>query len=288
MNPCLAIVIPTYNRAMLAMALVKSLSAYMLKNPRIASCVAVFVLDNASDDHASYAELATECQHLGFHYYRAIQNTGWTGNFSRAYIVSQDIPYLWILSDDDLVSEKALQLIVSIVQAASVDMIFFNSHLTTVLFSGYLRDWIGYAHETDFSMISANTLLSSVVFRRSLFCLERLWRYEGYWFPHSYSIYESAFSANANLLVFPSSGMLAESGNTSKERQSCKSSPLYLRLNNEFQRACFCFTNFCLVNSSLDPIPEHEYIERISIRFDTSPRVIQQGMQPIADILQRL
>ena len=282
----ITIAVPSFNRAKLAINLLSNIYKQIQDLSVTADLIRVYLLDNASDDVEGYKEVQSLCNSFGFRYYSGIQNTGWGGNFSRAYISSANSDYLWILSDDDALADNALELIVNLLSVKRPPkLLCFNPHLKLNLYAGSSKQWIRYARSCDIAMISANTLVSSVIFRRTLFDFESFWRYEGYWFPHSYSVFGTALSEDTSILVLPSSRAINETGNTAQERILKKDAYIYKKLNREFQRACLCFTNYCLFLARTTPLNETEYISMVSEKFCISPSLVEIGMSPIHDIL---
>lgn len=282
----ITIAIPSFNRAKLAINLLNNIYKQIQSLSAAAELIRVCLLDNASDYDEGYNEVQFLCNSFGFRYYSGIQNVGWAGNFSRAYISSANSDYLWILSDDDALADNALELIVNLLSVKRPPkLLCFNPHLKLNLYAGSSKQWIRYARSSDIAMISANTLVSSVIFRRTLFDFESFWRYEGYWFPHSYSVFGTAICEDTSILVLPSSRVISETGNTAQERILKKDTQIYKKLNREFQRACLCFTNYCLFHARTTHFTESEYIGRVSEKFCISPSLVEIGMSPIHDIL---
>jgi len=282
----LSIVIPTYNRSTLLRENLKRLLEYIKIERDDEHKIKVVVIDNASEDMQGYSIIEDMCKREGQRYYRGIQNTGPTGNFSRSYIASEGAEYLWILSDDDVVSAKGWRLAIRILSGNNPpDILAFNKQLEREIYEGQIKDWIKYCATRDIRMITDNTLISSVIFKRSLFNLEALWRHEGKWFPVAYAVFGEAIPRNSRIMTLPAANLLWESGNTAQERSKQIRDMSINRLNMEFQTACLLYINFCITLSGLEAMGEEEYVCHIAGIYKISPSIIRGGMNEIKDIL---
>jgi len=224
---------------------------------------------------------------LDFFYYRAANNVGASGNFSRAYACSSTSKFLWILSDDEILNEFSLLIIYKLLckVGKQPSIVCFNSYQNGFPFVGTCKDWICTAIHDRISAISAVTLISSVIFERRLFCLDTFWHYEGHWFPHSYAVFGTAISLDVNIVVLQSSCYIVESGNTAEERFANKDQPSILLLNLEFQTACLHFINYCLVLAGLSQYSSQKYVDLVSFQFSVPSDIICKGMKPIDNLL---
>lgn len=281
-----AIVIPTYNRSKLLISLLKQINMLISSSHIFKEFFSVTVLDNASEDHG-YEIVGKLCRELNFSYYRAANNVGSSGNFSRAYACSSSAKYLWILSDDEILKEFSLLIIYKLLckVGKQPSIVCFNSYQNGFPFVGTCKDWIFTAIHERISVISAVTLISSVIFERRLFCLDTFWHYEGHWFPHSYAVFGTAISLDVNIVVLHSFCYIVESGNTAEERFANKDQPSISLLNLEFQTACLDFINFCLVLAGLSQYSAQKYVDSVSLQFSVPSDIIWKGMKPIDNLL---
>lgn len=283
-NAVVAIVIPSFNRGQILLEALKNINLLLNSCQFSKSYFSITVLDNASTDEKDYEIVANICKKFDFSYYRAAVNLGAYGNFCRAYAWTSSSPYLWILSDDEILHDFSLRIIHTLLSKPTVRpaLIGFNSLHTGMPFFGSCKEWISEAMRINFSLITSLTLVSSVIFDRKLFNLESFWSHEAHWFPHSYAVFGSAISLDVKVCIIQSSCFITESGNTAIERAVNKDSADILILNRQFQTACLEFLNYCIVLAGHKQFTQHEYVEKISHDFSIHPDYIWKGMEPIA------
>ncbi len=113
MAPLLSVCVPTYNRAHL---LRLSLQAALPQVAKHADLVELCVSDNASTDMTK--EVVEECRSLGpLRYYRNQTNLGFAGNIVNLATKHATGDYVWLIGDDDLINQGAVQKILDVLQA---------------------------------------------------------------------------------------------------------------------------------------------------------------------------
>lgn len=280
MSFLLTIVIPTYNRTGLCMEQINRVAEWIFKYERH-STVEVIVLDNASTQNTD--GLTQLCRHHGIRYHYSYMNVGASGNFCRASQAGAS-EYLWLLSDDDIVSIQFFDMVYQYINSDQPpDVVGVSLEMAKPLISGKAKDVFHYLLSTNILAITSLTLVSSTIFRRSLFNCATFWRYEPWWFPHSFSIYGEALRYNVECIVIRGGkGLLAESGNTAKERIMNHSlSHSYRGLNMQFQTALLDFINMFSEQCERRLVTKDEYIQEVISRFKCDPAAIQSGMAPI-------
>lgn len=98
----LLIYIPTYNRATTLMKQLLTLRSFSGDDE-----VAVVVRDNCSTQ-AEYIDIKKLCYNHNFSYIRNICNIGANPNILAGFLFCGHADYLWILSDDDLITQNAV------------------------------------------------------------------------------------------------------------------------------------------------------------------------------------
>ena len=279
-----SIVIPSYNRSQILLQSLERVNCLLNYCELFRSFFSIIILDNASEDLEGYKNIANTCKKYGFSYFRSPSNTGAYSNFCRAYACSSTSPYLWILSDDEILQDFSLRVIHALLSKNSgrPALIGFNTLHTGIPFIGSCKEWISQAIKINFSLITSLTLVSSIIFDRKLFSLETFWCYEAHWFPHSYAVFGSAISFDVKICIIQSTCYITESGNTAIERAANKESTEILMLNRQFQTACLQFLNYCIKLAGHEPLSQHEYVDKISNDFSIHPDYIWKGMQPIS------
>jgi len=119
-SPILTIAIPTYNRVVKLQAQLERLL------PQLTTEVRLSVYDNASPDNTQ--DLVTKYIPHGISYSRAMTNRGAGLNFFRCFEECQT-EWLWILSDDDPISNMAVADLLRLVRNSHADFIHTSSPL---------------------------------------------------------------------------------------------------------------------------------------------------------------
>ncbi len=123
-KPLLSICIPTYNRAEL---LRSALYSIVRQAADLGGQVEVVVSDNCSPDHTP--EVIAWAETLGpVRYHRNAENIGAGRNFLQLAQHLAEGEYCWLLGDDDLLREGAVQEVVSALQKhPNIDCVFVNN-----------------------------------------------------------------------------------------------------------------------------------------------------------------
>lgn len=280
MSCLLTIAIPTYNRSDLCLEQVQRVASWSFKYSR-SNCVEIIVLDNASTERCDH--LKAVCSKLNVNYHYSYNNTGSSGNFCRAWQAGTS-DFLWILSDDDIVTDEFFELVFHYINSDHPPYLLgVSCEMSKPFIAGKAKDVFRGLLQGNMLAITSLTLVSSTIFRRSLFNCAAFWQYEPWWFPHSFCIYKEAVSSNVDcVLIRGGKGTLYESGNTVKERQVSPHSTITQKaLSNQFQTALLEFINVFPVQCGLSPITEDQYIQEVVKRFSCPPAAIRAGMSPI-------
>ncbi len=116
----LAICIPTFNRAVQLKVNLDHLADLLSRHD-----IEVHVSDNCStDDTGAVVASFMECCPRIF-YHRNATNVGMDGNFAVALGLA-DTPYVWLLGDDDLVSEATLGGVLDLLADETYDLVLLN------------------------------------------------------------------------------------------------------------------------------------------------------------------
>lgn len=116
----LLIYIPSYNRSS---ALNKQLDVIIGCKQK--ESITVIVKDNCSSD-PDYSIIEEKCGKSGFVYYRNICNVGGNPNILEGFTHSNKADYTWILSDDDTLSENAIEKIIEILSSKQPDILYMT------------------------------------------------------------------------------------------------------------------------------------------------------------------
>ena len=117
----LTIYIPSYNRAN---SLLKQLDA--INNFRDKTKFKVVANDNCSSDVEGYKNIQEYCLKNSFFYHRNEMNIGADANIFNGFLNSFDSEYIWILSDDDLLKDDALDKILDMLNSNDLDFLFLT------------------------------------------------------------------------------------------------------------------------------------------------------------------
>ena len=120
MKKLLTIYIPTYNRGT---SLQKQLNA--INSSIDKSKIVVMVNDNYSTD-ISYVDVEKYCLQNDYNYNKNHFNIGADANIFNGFMEFYRSEYIWILSDDDLLTDEAVSKIVTILENNKLDILFFT------------------------------------------------------------------------------------------------------------------------------------------------------------------
>lgn len=205
--PILTIAIPTRNRAPYLRELLASLTR-QIKDP---SVVAVHVFDNASED-------ATEWTVRGafprVNYHRSERNIGPHANQELCATVAGGDTWTWVLCDDDLIADCAVERILECIYAHSPALIQTNLGLDKPIATSQFRGFYQQARQFlwDAARYSPRYLngvggWSQCVFRGDLFCQEHftLALKRGWSYPHVAALWsgmQHAFGEHGGPVAF--------------------------------------------------------------------------------------
>jgi glycosyltransferase involved in cell wall biosynthesis len=187
----LSICIPTYNRADF---LEESLSAIAIA---LSTCsdsnrIEVVILDNDSKDHTQkLVQNFIDKKHIDIKYFKNESNIGWKNVIKVIDYALGD--YVWIVSDDDLVTKDSISNIVNFlnkdikISALIVNLASFEKSILDISKPFFRSEKVTSANE-GLSVLGRHiTFISSVVFKRDI----TVWNYENYQyesgFCHSYT-----------------------------------------------------------------------------------------------------
>ncbi len=120
MNTKLAICIPTYNRS----SVLDSLLSYLVPKVKCFS-IPIYISDNASSDSTTDVVLRKKDYYEYIFYNRNNINVGADRNFE-AVLKMSECDYSWLLGDDDIIIDGAIEYVLNAVSAKSYDMFIVN------------------------------------------------------------------------------------------------------------------------------------------------------------------
>ena len=124
-QPLISICIPTYNRAkMLEESLNKIL--YQLTTSELLDFVEVIISDNDSKDNTKELVTKLDKEYNNIRYYRNNHNIWWLANIMKVAEYA-NWKYIWLLSDDDCVTDFSLWYVLEIINKENFDVMFCNS-----------------------------------------------------------------------------------------------------------------------------------------------------------------
>lgn len=120
MNTKLAICIPTYNRS----SVLDFLLSDLIPKVKVFS-IPIYISDNASTDSTADVVLRRKQSYEYIFYTRNNVNVGADRNFE-AVLKMSECDYSWLLGDDDIIIDGAIEDVLSAVSAKSYDMLVVN------------------------------------------------------------------------------------------------------------------------------------------------------------------
>lgn len=124
MEPQLTIAIPTYNRLVYLKKSLQRILDYTKGHDEIE----LFVSDNASTDGTKEYIEGIRKKYRNLNYYRNDKNLGLDGNFLNCFQRAKG-KYLWMISDDDYITENALEMVLEVLAQKPV-IVFCNPYWT--------------------------------------------------------------------------------------------------------------------------------------------------------------
>jgi glycosyltransferase involved in cell wall biosynthesis len=121
--PLLTIAIPTYNRA----ADLQACLARLAGQPGVGSDVELLVSDNCSTDNTPAVVKAWQNKGVSITYLRNVQNIGPDNNFVQCYAAAKG-KYFWLLGDDDMVLDGAVERVTSLLRSGEFGAVYLNSY----------------------------------------------------------------------------------------------------------------------------------------------------------------
>ncbi len=147
----LFIYIPTYNRPN---ALRKQLTALTVQVDDYKGKIRVLVSDNSSPENV-YNKLATYYTNENITFRRNPGNIGANANIALGFTLARADEFLWILSDNDFISDKAIDNILPHLRDdIEFNLLSPNSSQIKDIDYGYEEGWSGYLFESPVGLIS--------------------------------------------------------------------------------------------------------------------------------------
>lgn len=276
----LTIAILTFNRPGLCLDQVKSVFYSLVKYDFLGE-VEIIVLNNSSTEN--YHQVERFCSSNQIKYHLSAANLGFNGNYCRA-VCSGHGKYLWVASDDDIISGVAIYSVLTVLRSAMPpEIISFSHYIGNPVFTGRLSDYIDLAFARQPLALSEFTLVTNLIYKRTIFDWFKFWKNEPLWFPHAYATVGNCINADINIVVFGSKKLVYQSGNTEQERAINIESNYNKMLNSQFQRAVLSFINMFRLESHLhaSAMSDEQYVELVCSTFGSSRASILKGMNHI-------
>lgn len=121
----ISILIPTFNRRDKVVSLLNSLNQFINSKSEYVYSYEIIISDNCSTDGTNEAISEFISDKFNFRYYRQTTNVGFDCNIKFLYDKST-LDYVWYLSDDDIVNEDALGIIISTLSSETPDVLLFS------------------------------------------------------------------------------------------------------------------------------------------------------------------
>jgi abequosyltransferase len=204
MDILLSITIPTYNRANFLRINLEQLKVELQTIEE--GLVEIIVSDNCSEDDTTSVIEELQKQGLKLQYVRNERNMGWGFNFFQCFNLARG-RYVHILSDDDLLSEGSMKIIVEELQRKEYGVVCLQAYGYDIDFRKELPPTGGsYEEFADFNSffygsMPLMTLLSASIFNKSLIRDVDTTKIDPGNFAHLHLILRAAASAKYNLFV---------------------------------------------------------------------------------------
>lgn len=151
----LLIYIPSYNRANSLLLQLEKL--FHIPN----NTFDVYVNDNNSIE--DYSNVKKVCEDNAFYYNRNKINVGGDANIFNGFLLSFDYEYLWILSDDDLITDNAVEKILEILDMHKIDLLFLtHSKIKNIEFAQWSQKDF---YEHNIRVSDGAGLISNVIYK---------------------------------------------------------------------------------------------------------------------------
>jgi glycosyltransferase involved in cell wall biosynthesis len=121
----ISILIPTFNRKVKVISLLNSLNQFINSKSEYVNSYEIIISDNCSTDGTKEAINEFISDKSNFMYYQQTTNVGFDSNVKFLYDKSK-LDYVWYLSDDDIVNEDALGVIISVLSSENPDVLLFS------------------------------------------------------------------------------------------------------------------------------------------------------------------
>lgn len=164
MSPLLSICIPTYNRLRYLEDLLQGL---LPQSERVAG-VEVCVSDNRSTDGT--ADYLAGLSSAVLRHWTNERNIGGDRNFLKCIREARG-EYVWLVGDDDLVPEGAVEKVLSILRERNASLLVSDDEIGDVQFASY-GEFLSKNCRRSGSVALRHALISANVFRRRCFDLE--------------------------------------------------------------------------------------------------------------------
>jgi len=200
----LSVTIPTYNRASFLDANLAQLKQELLKVK--SNNIEIIVSDNCSTDNTEAIVSKYIKEGLPIRYVKNLENLGWGLNFFQCFNLAKG-KYLIILSDDDLIYDNGLEIILNSIQKADYGVICLSSYgFNQDIHTEYPTTAGQHLEFDDFdkyfiSVVPQITLLSSTVINKNLLLNFETSKIEPGNFAHLHLILRCAARSKKNAFI---------------------------------------------------------------------------------------
>ncbi len=218
----LSIAIPTFNRCTYLADLLPSVLQQCVQLNATGRRIEVIVSDNASTDETSQYVRSFTDRTSFLVYSRNESNVGGELNFARCIEQARG-DYIWMLGDDDLILEDAIEKVLGVLDLYSPELMVCIDALKVVsgdpsglyaageapvsIHASY-REFLDFAATQCPNLLLAHTWIPSLVVRRTCYDLVTFQSRVGTYYPHMYAIGTSLFEGGKVLLYrSPTLGM---------------------------------------------------------------------------------
>jgi glycosyltransferase involved in cell wall biosynthesis len=204
-NELLSICIPTYNRAPLLAELLEAISREMLRISTPASMIGVYISDNASNDNTQAVIQSAKLSIPHLCYSRNETNIGGDANILHVRTLAQGY-YTWVLGDDEILHDGALETIVKIlcVRVHGLIVLFdslYDTHFKRpTKFEDY-ADFARFCIRTNPHALVEHTLISSNIYRSDCFDFDVARKFKDMYYSHMYGMIRPIFQHRLSVFI---------------------------------------------------------------------------------------
>lgn len=198
-EPLLTIAIPTYNRKKYLIELLPVLLAQIQQADPNDCFIQLLIVNNASTDGTN--EIIRSIKDFKIKYIENKTNIGADKNFIEC-VKHANGKYVWLFGDDDLLEVGAISKILEIVKREKFDLIIANEKnyvtgLKEKTFFDNYKELIDYIDSINAHFILAHSLITSNIFLRKIFDIERAYQMLSTNYGHMYAIIDNLFVSGA-------------------------------------------------------------------------------------------